>query len=139
MLKKLCFVLGVSLMLAGVASPYKALALENNKEYIVEKDTGADTEDAEVLKVGDSNVIASGTTRGKCNWSIDSNYALTIKGGKGAVLYGTDNSCWAQYKEQISSLTIDVPAAKNLEHMFEGYYSVKTIRSEEHTSELQSR
>lgn len=117
--KSLCLALGISSVLSGSAFPMTTFAAQNFSNQ-----TTANSQSVDLL-----NAVASGTTKGGCNWSVDSNYALVITGGSGAILNGYDQKGWEDYKEKITSISIDVQNAKNLYALFSGYYNVKTIKA----------
>lgn len=116
--KSLCLALGISSVLSGSAFPLTTFAAQNNANQATTASQSADLLNA---------AVASGTTKGGCNWSVDSNYALVINGGSGAVLNGYDDLGWVSHKDKITSISINVPNAKNLSGLFSGYYNVKTI------------
>ena len=119
--------MGLGCVLAGGAFPVTSYAAGSDT-YAAEESFARDDADVDILNA-DAKVIDSGTTTGGCKWNINDKYELKISGAKGAVLYGTDKDNWWKYKDDITSIVIDVPAAKDLKEIFLGFGTVKTIKA----------
>ena len=105
---------GVSVKAADTESVQKTVVKEETPDPVYPKKVTFSDDD-----------IAHGTHNG-CKWAIDKNGTLTIRSvSKNSNL---SNEEWAEYKERIKKVDIDVPYSSHLEEMFEYFENTTEFR-----------